>query len=133
MYTNASNNTPSYTHVSSYVVWRVHPLGVCIQFLCTTYPLCGRQGRVYKLTSHPSVLKACPPIQVCGYFPSNVSHYTNYGKYCGPHYWAYLHNKNVGENTHPQYLTYKKRSTLLGYINPIDLTWTHIWKIFNLT
>ena len=25
MYANASNNTPSYTHVSSYVVWRVHP------------------------------------------------------------------------------------------------------------
>ena len=25
MYINASNNTPSYTHVSSYKVWRVHP------------------------------------------------------------------------------------------------------------
>ena len=25
MYANASNNTPSYTHVSSYVVWNVHP------------------------------------------------------------------------------------------------------------
>jgi hypothetical protein len=25
MYANASNNTPSYTNVSSYVVWRVHP------------------------------------------------------------------------------------------------------------
>ena len=27
MYTNASNNNPSYTYVSSYVVRRVHPLG----------------------------------------------------------------------------------------------------------
>ena len=30
MYTtcaNTSNNTPSYTHVSSYVVWRIHRLG----------------------------------------------------------------------------------------------------------
>ena len=27
MYTNTSNNTPSYTHVSLYVVWRVHPGG----------------------------------------------------------------------------------------------------------
>ena len=26
-YSNTSNNTPSYTHFSSYVVWRVHPLG----------------------------------------------------------------------------------------------------------
>ena len=25
MYTNASNNAPSYTHVSLYMVWRVHP------------------------------------------------------------------------------------------------------------
>ena len=25
LYTNASNNTPSHTHVSSYVVWSVHP------------------------------------------------------------------------------------------------------------
>ena len=25
MYANASNNTPSYTHISAYVVWRVHP------------------------------------------------------------------------------------------------------------
>ena len=25
MYTNASNNTPSYIHISLYVVWRVHP------------------------------------------------------------------------------------------------------------
>jgi hypothetical protein len=25
MYASASNNIPSYTHVSSYVVWRVHP------------------------------------------------------------------------------------------------------------
>jgi hypothetical protein len=45
MYTNASNNTPSYTHISSYVVWRVHPLGVrcsgmfgeCISY-CIKYP-----------------------------------------------------------------------------------------------
>ena len=30
MYTmcaNASNNTPSYSHVRSYMVWKVHPLG----------------------------------------------------------------------------------------------------------
>ena len=27
MYANALKNTPSYTHVSLYVVWRVHPLG----------------------------------------------------------------------------------------------------------
>ena len=41
MYASASNNTPSYTHVSSYVVWRVHPQGylvalyayVCLNFL----------------------------------------------------------------------------------------------------
>ena len=26
-YTNASNNTPSYTHVSLYVLWKIHPLG----------------------------------------------------------------------------------------------------------
>ena len=25
MYANGSNNIPSYIHVSSYVVWRVHP------------------------------------------------------------------------------------------------------------
>ena len=25
MYANASNNTPSYTHITSYVVWSVHP------------------------------------------------------------------------------------------------------------
>ena len=25
MYANTSNNIPSYTHVSSYVVWRDHP------------------------------------------------------------------------------------------------------------
>ena len=27
MYTNASNNFPSYAHVSSYVVWKVQPKG----------------------------------------------------------------------------------------------------------
>ena len=27
MYINASNNTPSYTHISSYIIWRVHPSG----------------------------------------------------------------------------------------------------------
>ena len=27
MYANASNNTPYYTCVSSYMVWRVHPPG----------------------------------------------------------------------------------------------------------
>ena len=27
MYANASNDTPSYTQVSLYVVWRVHPPG----------------------------------------------------------------------------------------------------------
>ena len=26
VYTNVSNNTPYYTHVNSYMVWRVHPL-----------------------------------------------------------------------------------------------------------
>ena len=26
MYADASNNTPSYTHFSLYMVWRVHPL-----------------------------------------------------------------------------------------------------------
>ena len=25
MYTSSSNNIPSYTHISSYVAWRVHP------------------------------------------------------------------------------------------------------------
>ena len=28
MYANASNNTASYTHVSSYMIWRVHPLDI---------------------------------------------------------------------------------------------------------
>ena len=28
MYANISNNTPSYTHISLYVVWRVHPPGI---------------------------------------------------------------------------------------------------------
>ena len=26
MYANVSNNTPSYIHICSYVIWRVHPL-----------------------------------------------------------------------------------------------------------
>jgi hypothetical protein len=28
MYVSASNNTPAYTHINLYVVWRVHPLGI---------------------------------------------------------------------------------------------------------
>ena len=28
MYVNASNNTHAYSHVSLYVVWKVHPLGI---------------------------------------------------------------------------------------------------------
>ena len=27
MYANASTNTPSYTHISSYMVCMIHPLG----------------------------------------------------------------------------------------------------------
>ena len=30
MYTNASNSTLSYTHVNSYIVWRVQPVGKII-------------------------------------------------------------------------------------------------------
>ena len=33
MYTSASNNAPSYTLVSLYVLWRVHPLGDTILFM----------------------------------------------------------------------------------------------------
>ena len=39
MYANASNNTPSYTYVSSYMAWRVHPQG--------SYPL--GYGLVYSM------------------------------------------------------------------------------------
>ena len=35
MYPNASNNTLSYTHTSSYVVWRVHPTGIYKENQCT--------------------------------------------------------------------------------------------------
>ena len=35
MNANASNNTASYTHVSSYVAWDVHPLGPLWTFKCT--------------------------------------------------------------------------------------------------
>ena len=30
MYANASNNTPFYTYVSSYMVWSVHPKEVAL-------------------------------------------------------------------------------------------------------
>ena len=36
MYANASNITPSYTHVSSYVIWRGHPWA--ISSVAHTYP-----------------------------------------------------------------------------------------------
>ena len=32
-YIHASNNTPFYTHISSYVVWREHPLGLAVDEL----------------------------------------------------------------------------------------------------
>ena len=32
-YANASKYTLSYTHVSSYVVWRVHPLGTIYRYI----------------------------------------------------------------------------------------------------
>ena len=34
MYTNASNNIPFYTHINSYMVWRVQPsknIGICLR------------------------------------------------------------------------------------------------------
>ena len=42
MYTrhaNASNRTPSYTHVTSHVVWRVHPLGLLVPTFMATEAL----------------------------------------------------------------------------------------------
>ena len=35
MYTNASNKTPPYTHVTSYTVLRVHPWGPWLGYLVT--------------------------------------------------------------------------------------------------
>ena len=37
MYSNASNNTPSYTKVSSYVEWRVHPQGAHSSYEAQSY------------------------------------------------------------------------------------------------
>ena len=41
MYANASKNTPSYTHVSSYMVgymvWRVHPQGSYMLWMKMTF------------------------------------------------------------------------------------------------
>ena len=34
MWANASNNSPSYTYVGSYMLWRVHPRGVCLGYYC---------------------------------------------------------------------------------------------------
>ena len=33
MYANASNNTPFYTHISSYMVWRVQPLEIQLSYI----------------------------------------------------------------------------------------------------
>ena len=46
MYTNASNNTPSYIYGSSYMVRRVHPMGV--PYIQTLY--CGHYGEKGKNT-----------------------------------------------------------------------------------
>ena len=35
MYANASNNIPSYTCVSSYMLWRLHPMESNIMVACT--------------------------------------------------------------------------------------------------
>lgn len=61
--------------------------------------------------------------------------YTDQGKYCGPHYWAYLHIENLGDSTVgtqylPTHKIYNQRS-IVGYNNSVKLKIVCILKTSN--